>query len=114
MIIGNSDNTEARMMDLGSSDGGEDSEHNCVGYVEISKIFVMQDECHYLTASTTVLWSACRINQFLSRPSRIKVRQFFLPFDRGIYLSYPVVSTHVSYMSLSHTNNLEIPTVILS
>ena len=42
-------NNYVRMMNLGSFDGGDDGEHNSVGFTEISSIFRVQNDSSFGT-----------------------------------------------------------------
>ena len=55
-------------MKFDSLDGGEDDEHSGVGFVQVSKIFVMQGDVfwmshNHLTQSTVIQWCSRDDNQ---------------------------------------------------
>ena len=46
-------------MDVGSLDGGEDSEFNVIEFVEISKIFATQDPFFFVGGPFDVVYEDC-------------------------------------------------------
>ena len=52
-------NGDAREMDFCSLDGGENGEHNGVGFVEISQIFAMKDVFFFETDASNRFRGCC-------------------------------------------------------